>query len=67
MSRAITLVGFIAVAVALVAYEMRSRGRGRATIADAFATVLRNRVGYFFVLAAWLWVGWHLFARTGEH
>jgi hypothetical protein len=66
MTRALTLVGYVVIAVAALLQEVRARRTGRATAEDALAVVLRSQVGRPLLLAAWLWLGWHLFARAGE-
>jgi hypothetical protein len=66
MTRVLTLTGYVAIAVAIAAYELRARRRGTATIGDALALIMRNRVGRALVVVAWLWLGWHLFVRVGD-
>jgi Family of unknown function (DUF6186) len=66
MTRTLTLVGYVAIAVAVVTYELRARRRGTATIDDALTVVLRSRIGRALVLFSWLWLGWHLFVRVGD-
>jgi Family of unknown function (DUF6186) len=67
MTRVFTLAGYAVIAVAALASELRARRRGNATLADAVTLIMRNRVGRAFVLIAWLWLGWHLFVRVGNH
>jgi len=62
-SRAITLAGFVAIAAAAIVLEVWDRRAGRARLVDAVQVVLATRIGRIALLAAWAWVGWHLFAR----
>ncbi len=32
---------------------------------DVLAFLMRTRIGRWFVLIGWLWLGWHLFVRSG--
>jgi hypothetical protein len=64
MNRALTIAGYLVLAVSIVAYELRSRRRGTATFGDALRLLVRARAGRMLVLVAWLWLGWHLFARV---
>ena len=41
-----------------LAAELRALG-------DVLAFLMRPRVGRWFVLIGWLWLGWHLFVRSG--
>ena len=67
MNRPLTLAGYAVIAAAIVAYEIRALRLGRATFDDAVTVVMRTRLGRVLVLAAWLWLGWHLFVRTRDH
>lgn len=65
MTRTITLAGFAVLAAAGVAYQLAGlRWRRTPTLADAVSLVLRSRFGRPVMLAGWLWLGWHLFARA---
>jgi Family of unknown function (DUF6186) len=66
VTRAITLAGYVVIVAAAVVLEMRARRTGRATVADALALVMSSRIGKVLIIAAWLWLGWHLFARAGD-
>jgi hypothetical protein len=66
MTRAVTLAGYVAIVVAALLHEMRARRTGRSTAGDALAVLLRSRLGRPLLLAAWLWLGWHAFARVGD-
>jgi Family of unknown function (DUF6186) len=64
MTRAVTIAGFIVIAIAMVGYEIRARRSDGATIADVLGTLMRTRLGYVLVLASWLWLGWHVLVRS---
>jgi hypothetical protein len=65
MTRALTLVGFALIAAFLALNEWRAAGRNRARFVHALDLLARHPVGKWLVLAGWLWLGWHLFARSG--
>jgi hypothetical protein len=64
-ARAVTLAGWVVLAVAATAVELRARARPSrlVTLGTAVALALRIRFVRFATLAAWLWLGWHLFVR----
>ena len=64
-TRAITILGFAAVIMALVALEVLGRRKiGRIpTLGEWLGYVMRPRAGRTLILAGWLWLGWHYFAR----
>jgi Family of unknown function (DUF6186) len=64
-TRAITIVGFVAVIAALVTLEILGRRKiGRIpTLSEWLGYVMRPRAGRALILAGWLWLGWHFFAR----
>lgn len=65
MSRTITLVGYYLLAGALVGCQVAALLWGRLpTIGQVVARVTARRTGRWLLLAGWLWVGWHLFARS---
>jgi hypothetical protein len=64
VTRALTFAGYVVILLAMLVHETRARRTGRATIDDALAFVMRSRLGRAAVIAAWLWLGWHLFARA---
>jgi hypothetical protein len=41
----------------------RTMGRGWPTAAELFGRVRRPVAGRILLVAAWLWLGWHVFAR----
>lgn len=47
-----------------VALEIAARRRGGTTFGDALAALLRPWPARVVVVAAWLWLGWHVFVRT---
>jgi len=63
--RAITVIGFIAIIAALVVLEILARRKiGRIpTLGEWLGFAMRRPVGRALVLAGWLWLGWHYFAR----
>ena len=64
MSRAVTLAGFVLLAAAFVTYQLLGLVRHRTpTLGQAVGAVLGTRYGRPVLLAAWLWLGWHLFVR----
>jgi hypothetical protein len=64
VSRAVTLAGYAAVVAAALVLELVARAQGHATFGDAVTAAVRWRPLRLIVLAAWLWLGWHLFVRV---
>lgn len=64
MSRSVILLGYVLLVVAAAAVEVAARRRGSGTLGDTLTVTLRWRPTRFVLLAAWLWLGWHLFARV---
>jgi Family of unknown function (DUF6186) len=64
MSRSVTLLGYALLVVCAGGLEVAARRRGSATLGDALTITLRSRAARFALLAAWLWLGWHLFVRV---
>ena len=64
MSRIVTLIGFAVIAMSAVALEIAARRGGSVTFGDALGRLVRPRPVRLLVLAAWLWLGWHLFVRV---
>lgn len=63
--RAVTLAGFgILAAVAVVLEVWARRSRRLCTFSQALTALLRIRAARLFLLAGWLWLGWHLFVRV---
>jgi len=64
MTRLVTLAGYAVIAATAIGVEIAARRRRGATFGDALAVVLRPWPARVVVVAAWLWLGWHLFARV---
>lgn len=65
MSREVTLLGYVVVAVCALVIELAARaGRGVPTFGEAVNAALRRRPLRLVLLAGWLWVGWHVFVRV---
>lgn len=64
-TRMITVLGFVCIGIALLALHLIGRRPGsRVPTAGQFVGFLmRPKAGRVTVLAAWLWLGWHFFAR----
>jgi hypothetical protein len=62
--RTVTFIGYGALLVAFVAWSVVSARRPNAmSVPDVLDAITRTRVRRFACLAAWAWLGWHLFAR----
>ena len=64
MTRSVTLLGYILLVVAAAGVEIAARRRGSGRFAEALTLTLRWRPARLVLLAAWLWLGWHLFVRV---
>ena len=64
MTRVLTFAGYAVIVAAMVVWELVARKRGRATSAHTLAVVSGHWVGKWITLAAWLWLGWHVFVRA---
>jgi hypothetical protein len=65
MSRTTTLIGYSVIAGALVACQLASLVSHRIpSIGQVASLIASRRAGRWFLLAGWLWVGWHLFVRS---
>ncbi|HEY1620113.1 MAG TPA: DUF6186 family protein [Streptosporangiaceae bacterium] len=64
-TRAITIAGFGVLIAALVTLEILGRRPGNPipTVGQWLGFLMRRRVGRLLILAGWLWLGWHYFAR----
>jgi uncharacterized protein DUF6186 len=64
-ARWVTFAGWIFLAAAVVALELRARlwPARFATLGEAAAALLRSPLVRGLVLGGWLWLGWHLFVR----
>jgi hypothetical protein len=66
MTRTITLAGYAALVTALAAFHLAGLvWRRTPTLGQAVAVVTRQPVLRWLLLAGWLWLGCHLFVRTG--
>ena len=64
MNRTVTLAGFAVLAAVTIAVQLLALvHRPTPTLGQAVGVVLGTRFGRPLVLAAWLWLGWHLFVR----
>lgn len=70
MNRGITLAGYVALAAALALQEVSARRARRQhrvrrplTFAELVSVVRLSHLRWP-LLAGWLWMGWHLFARV---
>ena len=60
----VTVLGFAAVALAMVLLEtMARRHESRPTIGDVFSVLASRGTGRFLVMLGWWWLGWHFFVR----
>ncbi len=65
MTRGGTLLGYGIIVLAAVAYECWTRRRPhRATLGRLLAALATWPPTRWPLLAAWLWLGWHVFARV---
>lgn len=65
MTRLVTLLGYATIAACALGLEAAARWSERlATFGEALAVVLRRWPLRLALLAAWLWLGWHLFVRV---
>jgi hypothetical protein len=63
--RTITVIGFVVMIALLVGLETLARRKiGRIpTLGEWLGFVMRRPAGRAVILAGWLWLGWHYFAR----
>jgi hypothetical protein len=65
MSRTVTLLGYAVLLAVAVALEAGARRRPHGpTAGRALRLLLGPPALHVLALAAWLWLGWHLFARV---
>ena len=65
--KGVVLAGWIVLGLAMLTAEvigLLSGGRFP-TLGDVLSFLMRSRVGRWFVLIGWIWLGWHLFVRSG--
>ena len=60
MSRAVTLAGYAILAAAAFALQVS----GRTRFGEVVEALTRHWPFRLLLLAGWLWLGWHLFARV---
>jgi Family of unknown function (DUF6186) len=65
ITRVITIIGFVCVISGLFTLEFLARRKTTRipTIGEWLGYIMRSRAGRVLVLLAWLWLGWHYFAR----
>jgi Family of unknown function (DUF6186) len=65
VTRAITVIGFAAVILALFVLEFLARRKGSRipTLGEWLGYVMRPKAGRLLILLGWLWLGWHYFSR----
>jgi hypothetical protein len=67
MSEAVTLLGYAIVVAAMALLEARARRRpGGPTAGRVVGVLLRPPAAQLLAVAAWLWLGWHLFVRVSR-
>ena len=64
MSRPVTLLGYALLVAVAIGLEVVARRRGSGTFGDALTLTLRWPPARLVLMAAWLWLGWHLFVRV---
>jgi hypothetical protein len=65
VTRVITIIGFALVISGLFTLEFLARRKDSRipTMGEWLGYLMRSRAGRVLVLLAWLWLGWHYFAR----
>jgi hypothetical protein len=65
VTREVTLVGYAVLAAALGCCQLLGLLTRRVpTLGQVVAVVTGHRWGRWVLLAAWLWLGWHVFVRS---
>lgn len=64
MSRLVTLAGYAVLVATALGLEWAARGGRVASFGGALGIVLRSWPARVVLIAAWLWLGWHLFVRV---
>src|SRR5215472_13850658 len=64
-TRAITIVGFLVLVLAMIVLEILARRPGSRipTVGQWLGYLMRPKLGRFLILLGWWWLGWHYFAR----
>ncbi len=66
MTRGQTLIGYAAIASAMVVYHLAGwRARRTPTLGELVGALATWPPTRWLLLAGWLWLGWHLFVRVG--
>jgi hypothetical protein len=65
VTRALTIAGYIAVAVVALVLDLAARRPHSrlATIGDVYSKLSARRIGRVAVMFSWWWLGWHFFVR----
>jgi hypothetical protein len=64
-TRTVTLAGYALIVGTMLVLQLAALTTQRLpTLHQALSVVLRHRPGRLLVLAAWLWLGWHVFVRS---
>ncbi len=65
VTRAITIIGFAALILALFMLEVLARRKDSRipTLGEWLGYVMRPKIGRLLILLGWLWLGWHYFSR----
>lgn len=63
--RVITIAGYAIIIATLFGLEIAGRRKTAAipTLGQVLSCAMRPRTGRLLILAGWLWLGWHFFAR----
>jgi hypothetical protein len=65
MTHTQTLIGYVVLAVVIATIQLAGSRRGHPpTFGRVLAKLAAWPPGRWPLLAAWLWLGWHLFVRT---
>jgi hypothetical protein len=64
MSRTLTLLGYAVVAAGALALQVAGRRGLCATFGEALSAAVRRWPVRLLLVAAWLWLGWHVFVRV---
>ena len=64
MNRAQTLAGYVVIAAAVASWQWRAWRRRRMTLGGLAGALASWPPTRWPLLVAWLWLGWHVFARA---
>jgi hypothetical protein len=63
-SRVVTFIGYGTILALIIVWATLATRRPRwLTLPDAITVLTRTRTARILVVVAWIWLGWHLFAR----